>query len=347
MSSSPCLSSTPPHPYHPPTPSPLFLVYIGIKETSVWPADSWDSTFRVFDTVCLGGGKSAIRTVPSLPNQPPLWFWCRWSSGHTLINTALGNVEPSDSVVPGPVASTSPEFLRHAECLDPIQVCSNRICILTRSRAWFLGTFRFKKLWYFTDQREEVPSPLFACMNLFGFFVLFFWQSSSPQLPGIAEFLRWVPRPPESETLCLGFFFSAFLPVSLSLPLSVSLHHILCPSVSDPPHLPISIPLMKKIEHTSQGIVGGGGDFNMGNSKETANRFLLVLLITFLTLESCILSCYLCSLFFFFNLQVFAIDYYHAISPWDVNSSLSKCQHKDQKSSKFAAIRRGCKFAVS
>ena len=56
---------------------------------------------------------------------------------------------------------------------------------------------------------------------------------------------------------------------------------------------------MKKIEHTSQGIVGGGGDFNMGNSKETANRFLLVLLITFLTLESCILSCYLCSFFFF------------------------------------------------
>lgn len=125
----------------------------------------------------------------------------RWSSGHTSINTALGNEEPTDSVVPGPVASKSPEFIRHAECLDPIQVCSNRICILTRSWAWFLGTFRFKKLWYFTDQREEVSSPLFACKNLFGFFVLFFWQSSSPQLPGIAEFLRWVPRPPESETL--------------------------------------------------------------------------------------------------------------------------------------------------
>lgn len=52
-------------------------------------------------------------------------------------------------------------------------------------------------------------------------------------------------------------------------------------------------------------------------------------------------------LFFFFNLQVLAIDYYHAISRWAWSTSLSKCQHKDQKSSKFAAIRRGCKFAVS
>lgn len=184
------------------------------------------------------------------------------------------------------------------------------------------------------------------------FLSLLFELSNRPiySMPNLVTGNSWV------RGFCFSLSFSLYvfnsfslslLPVSLSLPLSVSLHYIPCPSVCDPPHLPVSIPLMKKIELTSQGIVGGEGDFNKDNSKETANRFLLVLLITFLTLESCILSCYLCSFFFFFNLQVFAIDYYHVISPWDLSTSLSKCQQKDQKSSKFAAIRRGCKFAVS
>lgn len=63
--------------------------------------------------------------------------------------------------------------------------------------------------------------------------------------------------------------------------------------------------------------MGGGGNFNMSKSKEAANRFLLVLLIIFSDVGELHVILISLLLFFFFNLQVFAIDYYHAISPWD------------------------------
>lgn len=139
---------------------------------------------------------------------------------------------------------------------------------------------------------------------------------------------------------------SRSLSITLSLPLPVSLHQSLCPSVSVSPYLPIPISLIKRLSSLPWDFRRGRGTSIWPKVKGLPIKFLLLLLITLLTLESCMLSCYLCT-FFFFNLQVLAIDYYHAISWWAWSTSLSKCQHKDQKSSKFAAIRRGCKFAVS
>ena len=92
---------------------------------------------------------------------------------------------------------------------------------------------------------------------------------------------------------------SVSLRVSGSLPLSVSLHHTLFLSVSDSCYLPISISLMKRWSTPPRGLWEGEGISIWAKAKRLPIGFCWYCWLFFLMLESCMLSWYLCSFFFF------------------------------------------------
>lgn len=64
----------------------------------------------------------------------------------------------------------------------------------------------------------------------------------------------------------------------MSLPPSVSLHHTLCPYVSDPSHPNL---FNEKSQQVSQGVGEERSEFQGGPSKEAANKVLWLLYFTF------------------------------------------------------------------